>query len=261
MRFSLFRRTPTGGSDRAGKRAPRAPLSPALPEARELSVHLHLHEQQPFQVELHDMNIQGAELLLPFHLAPLGGEGQTVEVEVHHPEDGWRVRAVGVVRTLEKTGEANVLVEVQFTRLGDLYAQLDDALGRYFNRRSTARVKPDIDTNVYVKLSHGPHRVRGFAHDLSGTGLGVALPLAQAAVFKGGEHVRVTVHLPGSDDEIEGPGVVRHGYRSGPEVVLGVEFDLLADSPMRTRRKEFLGYVEARRESMEAWQQALSRPA
>ena len=256
MKFSLFKRSQREDSTRVHE-----PLSTALPEAQDLQVYLYLEDQQPFQVDLHDMNIQGAEIVLPFHLAPLNGEGQPVELEVQHPIDGWNVRAVGRVRKLDKCGGANVLVEVQFTQLGDLYAQLDDALGRYFNRRSATRVKPDLDTNVHVKLSYGPHRLRGNAHDLSRTGLGVVLPLVQAAVFRSGERVKVTLDIPNAGQEFEGPGLVKHGYRSGPDVVLGVEFDLLADSPMRKRRSEYLKYVEERREAMEAWQRQLSRPA
>lgn len=256
MKFSLFKR-----SQRDEAAPVNQPLSTALPEAQDLEVRLHLENQQPILVDLHDMNIQGAELILPFHLAPLGGEGELVEVEVQHPRDGWNVRALGRVRRLNKCGGSNVLLEVQFTQLGELYAQLDDALGRYFNRRSAMRVKPDLDSNVRVKLSYGPHRLRGVAHDLSRTGVGVVLPLVQAAVFRSGERVKATLDVPDIEVEFEGPGIVKHGYRSGADVVLGVEFDLLADSPMRKRRAEYLKYVEQRREAIEAWQRQLSRPA
>ena len=262
MKFSLFRRTPNpDGPGKSTKSSDKPALGPAMPEARDLVVHLTLQGQQPFQVELHDMNIQGAELILPFHLAPLGGIGESLSVGVMHPKDGWKVHTMGTVRAVNKHGDAQVLLEVHFIRLGDLYAQLDDALGRYFNRRTATRVKPDLDTQIHVKLSFGPHRLRGQAQDLSGTGLGVAVPLAQAAAFKSGERVNVTLHLPDSDMEIEGPGVVRHGHRNGPDIILGVEFDLLADSPMRKRRVEFLEYIESRRVSMEAWQRQLTRPA
>lgn len=258
MRFSLFKRS--GAKDPGGDAGPAPqPLSPALPEAQDLRVRLQLEGQQPFQVDLHDMNIQGAELVVPFHLAPLGGEGELVELDVTHPKDGWQVRALGHVRRLDKVSDSDVLLEIQFTQLGDLYAQLDDALGRYFNRRSATRVKPELESNVRVKLSYGPHRLRGVAHDLSRTGVGVELPLVQAAVFRSGERVKVTLDVPGIAREFEGPGLVKHGYRNGPDVVLGVEFDLLADSPMRKRRAEYLAYVEGRREAMEAWQRSLSR--
>ncbi len=267
MKFSLFKRSSRQSSDSApppkpgGRDESGIPLSSALPEAQDLTVMLQLEGQQPFRVDLHDMNIQGAEVILPFHLAPLGGEGEVVQLTVQHVSDGWLVTAIGCVRRLNKCGSAAVFLEIQFTQLGDLYAQLDDALGRYFNRRSATRVKPDLEVDVRVKLSYGPHRLRGIAHDLSLTGLGVTLPLVQAAVFKSGERVKATIDIPGISNEFEGPGVVKHGYRSGPNVVLGVEFDLLADSPMRKRRPEYVKFVEGRREAMEAWQHQLSRPA
>lgn len=257
MKFSLFRRAKRHTSAPASKESTR-PQHAALPEAEDLQVQLMLEGHQPFQVDLYDMNIQGAEIVLPFHLAPLGGEGEVVELDIYHPGDGWRVRAVGRVRRLDQWDDATVLIEIQFSQLGDLYAQLDDALGRYFNRRSAARVKPDIDSVVRVKIAYGPHRVRGEAQDLSRTGLGVMLPLVQAAIFRSGERVLVYIDVPGVKETFEGPGIIKHGYRSGPDVVLGVEFDLLADSPMKKRRAEFLKYVEKRREEIEAWQMRLT---
>ena len=229
-----------------------------------MDVRLTLEDQKPFKVELYDMSIQGAEIVLPFHLAPLGGEGEVVEMDIRHPKDGWQVTAVGRVRRVDKWDDSLVRVEIQFSQLGDLYAQLDDALGRYFNRRSATRVKPELDDSVHVKLAYGPHRLRGVAHDLSGTGLGVTLPLVQAAVFRSGERVTVYVDVPGLKTPLESPGIVKHGYRNGVDVVLGVEFDLLADSPMRMRRNEYLDYVEKRRAEIEAWQLRLTqqrRPA
>lgn len=260
MKFSLFKRSrradaPTDYPDEAER------LHTAIPEADELQVHLCVEDQPPVLVELFDMNIQGAQIVLPFHLAPLGGEGQGVVLDVHHPQDGWRVRATAQVRKLNKWDEELVLMELQFTRLGELYAQLDDALGRYFNRRSSKRVKPDVDTKVGVRVAYGPHRVRGEAHDLSRTGIGVVAPLVQAAIFRAGERVRVFIDLPGHKEEFEVLGVVKHGYRNGEEVLLGIEFDLLSDTPMRERRGEYLDYVEQRREAIEAWQRQLSRGA
>ncbi len=257
MKFSLFKRSKRPDAAPEAQDASR-PQHAALPEAEELEVQLTLEGHQPFRVDLYDMNIQGAEIVLPFHLAPLGGEGDIVELDVYHPRDGWRVRAIGRIRKMDQWSDAMVLVEIQFSQLGDLYAQLDDALGRYFNRRSSMRVKPEIDSVVRVKLAYGPHRLRGEAQDISRTGLGVTLPLVQAAVFRSGERVTVFLDVPGCKTPFEGPGVVKHGYRSGADVVLGVEFDLLADSPMKKRRAEFLRYVEDRREAIEAWQLRLT---
>jgi hypothetical protein len=259
MKFSLFKRSrrPEAASEAPGGEL----LSPAIPYAEELHVHLCVEEEAPVLVELHDMNIQGAKVVIPFHLAPVGGEGQAVVLDVHHPRDDWRVRANAQVKQLGKRDEQSVLMELQFTRLGELYAQLDDALGRYFNRRTSRRVKPDLDTKVGVRVAYGPHRVRGEAHDLSRTGIGVVAPLVQAAIFRAGERVRVYIDLPGHKEEFEVLGVVKHGYRNGEEVLLGIEFDLLSDTPMRDRRGEYLDYVEERREAIEAWQRQLSRGA
>jgi len=259
MKFSLFKKSRRAGAVKCGNEGER--LHNAIPEAEELEVHLCMEEQPPVLVDLRDMNIQGAQVVLPFHVAPLGGEGRAVVLDVHHPKDQWRVQATAQVSKLTKWDEQLVLMGLQFTRLGELYAQLDDALGRYFNRRSAKRVKPDVDTKVRVRVAYGPHRVRGEAHDLSRTGISVVAPLVQAAIFRAGERVRVFIELPGHEEEFEVLGVVKHGFRNGEEVLLGIEFDLLSDSPMRDRRGEYLDYVEQRREAIEAWQRQLSRGA
>jgi hypothetical protein len=260
MKFSLFKRSHGEGPVPSNSQSPER-LHTALPEAEELQVNLCVDGASPTLVELIDMNIQGAQVVLPFHLAPLGGEGTAVVLDVFHPADGWRVRATAQVRKMTKCDEQKVVVELQFTRLGELYAQLDDALGRYFNRRSARRVKPDVDTRVGVRLAYGPHRVRGEAHDLSRSGIGVVAPLVQASIFRSGERVRIFIDLPGHKEEFEALGVIKHGYRNGEEVLLGIEFDLLSDTPMRERRGEYLEYVEQRREVIEAWQRQLSRGA
>lgn len=257
MKFSLFKRNRPASEESQ----PSRPLSPALPDAADLHVDLRLAEQHPFRVELHDMNIQGAQIIVPFHVAPLQGEGEVVELIVKHIQDGWNVTTVAFVRSVEKISSDEVMIDIQFTNLGELYAQLDDALGRYFNRRSAARVRPELASDVKVKLAYGAHRVRGVAHDLSMSGLGATITLAQAVVFKGGERAEVTIDIPDCQPEFVGPCVIKHGYRQGPNVVLGVEFDLLAESPMRKRRNDYVKYIDRRYQAMEAWQQELSRPA
>ncbi|MEM6674896.1 MAG: PilZ domain-containing protein [Planctomycetota bacterium] len=262
MKFSLFKRS--NGDGQPEDRHPEPPperLHDSIPEAEELQVNLCVEGEPPILVELIDMNIQGAQVVVPFHQAPLGSEGAAVILDVSHPDDGWRVRATAQVQKITKCDEQFVSMEVQFTRLGELYAQLDDALGRYFNRRSARRVKPDIDTKVSVRLAYGPHRVRGEAHDLSRSGIGVVAPLVQASIFRSGERVRIFIDLPGNKEEFEALGVIKHGYRNGEEVLLGIEYDLLSDTPMRERRGEYLEYVEERREAIEAWQRSLSRGA
>lgn len=262
MKFSLFKRSSSKGSTvPAPNQVTKRPVHPALPGAEELEVELVLGDGQGMLVDLYDMNIQGAEVRIPFHMAPQANENSAVDLKISHPEDCWTVRAKGVIRKVERWDDASVLLMVQFAALGDLYAQLDDALGRYFNRRSATRVHPHMDERVPVKIAYQSHRLRGLAQDVSRTGLGVMMPLVQAAVFKSGERVTVWFELPGVKGEFETPATVKHGYRQGEEVLLGIEFDLLADSPMRTRRSEFAQYIDERRAQMEAWQQGLSRSA
>lgn len=244
MKLNLF-----GRLARKPKRLPppaRLPLSETFPAVKDLKVHLETEGVEPFAVDLHDLSIRGAKVIAGFELAPLA-EGSTATLDIHHPLDGWRVRCTSEVRSVDSDGGTEVVLDLQFVRMGELFSQLDDALGRFFNRRTDDRVKPKTDGDVHVKIAREHHRLRGVAHDLSPTGVGVRLPLAQAAILRSGSAVSLTVDIPELGEPLECPAVVRHGYREGADVVLGVEFDLEADSSMRERRRAYMEYIDDRR--------------
>lgn len=260
--FSLFRR----------KRADQAEDEPLededsrlfhhskVPDAADLSVHLALGDDgPPVAAELVDMNIQGAGLRMPFHVAPSQASDQLVTLYVSHARDGWRVTSPARVTRVVKSGEQHVHVGLQFVNLGDLYAQLDDALGRYFNRRSTLRVQPVEGEEVKVRIAYQHHRMRGNAYDVSRTGVGVRLTLVQAAIFRTGEVVELRLDVPGIRAPLEAPAHVRHGYRVGEDVVLGLEFDLSKACSLASQRKAFHAYIEGREKQILELQRQLAR--
>jgi len=263
--FSLFRRkreaAPSSATTSASGDA-RMFHHSRIPDAADLVARLSLGDDgPPVTAELLDMNIQGAGLALPFHLAPTSASDQYYELVVTHARDGWRVSSFGRVTRVDKLDDQRVRVGLQFVNLGDLYAQLDDALGRYFNRRSTLRVQPEAGQAVKLRIEYAHHRLRGDAHDLSRTGVGVRLTLVQAAAFKTGEQVQLTLDLPTSDTPLKTPALVRHGYRLGEDVVLGLEFEHDPKCSLAARRKEFHAYIEAREQAILALQQRLVRRA
>lgn len=255
MMLSLFKRGRRGPDE-----APEGSTAGhALPDAADLHVTLRTGSEPPFRVHLHGMSIRGADIVLPFHLAPV--DGSVAELEVRHIKDRWTVTTAAVAREARKASSDSVHVELQFTNLGGLYAQLDDALGRYFNRRAATRITPELPADIRVKLAHGAHRARGTAHDISLTGIGATVSLAEAFPFKGGELAEITLDIPGCQPELVGPVLVKHVHRAGPSAVLGVEFDLLADSPLRTRRAEYVRFLEERLAEFEQLQLRLGRTA
>jgi len=261
--FNLFRRK-RGTSDAPAEgrslEEQRLSLHARVPDAQDLSVYLSLGDEGPtVLVELLDMNIQGAALAVPFHLAPTADDERFVELTVSHAQDGWRVLTPARVTRVSKLDEQRVHVGLQFMNLGDLYAQLDDALGRYFNRRASMRVLPAEGTQVGVRIVYQHHRLRGLAHDVSRTGVGVRMTLVQAAIFKTGEEVRMHVELPGAKSALEGVARVRHGYRLGEDVVLGMEFDFEQGGSLGAQRKQLYAYVEQREREILELQRRLIR--
>jgi len=251
MRFNLLRvflpksASEEGSSDAIVAGGDEGPS----PIAQELVVRASINDGPLEQVELFDMNIRGARVLVPIHVAPGELSDAPVALDIEHVTGGWKVRVHARMTQLNHWSDELVMLEVEFIRLGELYAQLDNALGKYFNRRGSDRVTPAEDDRVGVRLAYGPHRVRGLASDLSSTGICTRAPLVQAAVFHLGEQIRAYISLPGTTEEIEVPGVVKHGYRRGEDVHLGVEFDLSAPCPMTDRRTEYLRYIERRRKA------------
>ncbi len=260
--FNLFRRKPSEDAATDGQSLEEQRLfhHTRVPDAQDLTVYLSLGDEgPPVLVELLDMNIQGAGLAVPFHLAPTPDHDRIVELAVSHTQDGWRVTTPARVTRVSKLDEQRVHVGLQFMNLGDLYAQLDDALGRYFNRRASMRVLPAEGAQVGVRISYQHHRLRGFAHDVSRTGVGVRMTLVQAAIFKTGEEIRLQVELPEAKGPLEGAARVRHGYRLKEDVVLGMEFDLTKGGTLEAQRKQLYAYIEQREREILELQRRLIR--
>ncbi|MEZ6018307.1 MAG: PilZ domain-containing protein [Planctomycetota bacterium] len=262
--FSLFRRNRDAAQAAAEAADPteeqRLFHHSQVPDAADLSAHLSIGDDGlPVQVDLIDMNIQGAGVRMPFHVAPSEANDQLVELVVAHAQDGWRVTSLARVTRVAKFDEQHVHVGLKFVNLGDLYAQLDDALGRYFNRRGDLRVQPEPSATVGVKISYLHHRLRGIAHDVSRTGVGVRMTLVQAATFKTGEIVQLRLDVPTIKTPLEAPAYVRHGYRINDDVVLGMEFDLEKRCSLRDQQKAFHAYIEANERRMLDLQQKLTR--
>jgi len=263
--FSLFRRSrakPDPAAEAGETEETRLFHHSRVPDAEDLSAYITLGDEgAALPVELLDMNIQGAGLRMPFHVAPSEGYEQLVELTVSHVHDGWRVSSPARVTRVKKHDDAHVHVGLQFVNLGDLYAQLDDALGRYFNRRSTLRVQPIDGQGVNVRISYKHHRLRGTAHDLSRTGLGVRLTLVQAATFGTGELVTLVFDIPGFKAPIETLANVRHGYRLQEDVVLGMEYASTKTCSLTAQRKAYNAFLDRREGEMNALQEKLYRTA
>ncbi|MDC3307234.1 PilZ domain-containing protein [bacterium] len=251
MRFNLFRflRLNRDADPDSALTSPDSEAEQQNPVARELVLRATIDGAPVDGLELFDMNIRGARVLVPFQFAPTEIADQAVALDVEHETGNWTIRVHARMIQLNHWGDDRVMLELEFTRVGELYAQLDNALGRYFNRRDSDRVAPAEHERVGVRIAYGPHRVRGLASDLSSTGLCARAPLVQAAVFQLGEHVKAFISLPGRDEEIEVAGVVKHGYRKSEDVFLGIEFDLSAPCAMTSRRTEYLKYIEQRRKA------------
>jgi c-di-GMP-binding flagellar brake protein YcgR len=147
-------------------------------------------------------------------------------MRIIHPHEGWEVVTPAMVRVVDRAednGMSNVGVE--FINPGQLYAQLQDELGRYFNRRNSERVRPE-GKEPTLRIKVRGTRVTGKVFDLSVVGLGAWVDTVLAAGLKQGDDVSFSLELPGNKQPIEGQARVVRLVPQGRSKYLGLQFDV-----------------------------------
>lgn len=212
----------------------------------------------PVQAGVVDLSLEGAGVEVPFHLDPEFEAGEIVELALRHAQDGWTVVVSARVEQLRSSGGANVHYGMIFLGMGGLYAQLEDILGRYFNRRRDERVQPHLDKDVMARLRQGGHRPRGPIQDLSVSGMCMTVDLVAAAPLKVGENLRVRFELPGCKVEFEGQARLLTRRRLGDKEFVSMEFDLEAGGTLAEHHADLKAYIAGRSEQMAAFSRALA---
>jgi PilZ domain len=215
-------------------------------------------DEEPLLVGVTDLSLEGAGIEIPFHLDPEFEAGDLVDLALSHMHDGWSVTTSAQVEQTHPKIGANVPYGLTFLGTGSLYAQMEDTLGRYFNRRRHERVRPDLDKDVEVRLRQGGHRPRGPMHDLSSSGMCVAIDLVAAVSLKTGAQVEIRFELPGCKGEFEGRANLVARRRLGPKEFVSLEFDLQAGGSLAERHGDLVGYVARRSEQIAAFSRALA---
>lgn len=204
-----------------------------------LIVELGLPGGETVPGSLLDLTIDGAGILMPRVLVPHLVEGHSVLFSVEHSSHEWLVQTQAQVVRLFPQGPHEVLVGLCFENSGNLYAQLDDAMGRYFNRRKDGRVLAPESDSLAVHISNGATKCLGRIYDLSHEGVGLALPYMQGLELQPGGDLGVRFKLPGSRKEMAGMVQVRQRHVLGGVAyvgaILGPDFE-----PHKNRIAKFI---------------------
>jgi hypothetical protein len=212
----------------------------------QLTAHVVTPSRGFVSVEVVDMSIRGVGLRVPFEHDPELSAGDLVEVQIACDKEGWTISTPAQARQRHQPDERHIQYGFEFVNTGDLYAQLEDALGRYFNRRRSPRVRPADDAQPKVRLHCGTHRTTGTLNDLSVLGMSVIVPHVAAAQLEVGDEVELSFTLPEGRGPLEGSGFVRHRRRMGPNDLVGIEFDLSRASSLSDGGRELATYVDDR---------------
>jgi hypothetical protein len=116
----------------------------------------------------------------------------------------------------------------QFAGRTDLDSQLAPALYWLFNRRTSQRVKPTLDSPIAVTLhvAASGSTVDARLLDISTGGMGLRVPLAAESALAAADRVSVFLSLPTHEPRLDLVVKIRNRCLMGPEVRYGVEYDL-----------------------------------
>lgn len=173
---------------------------------------------------LDDLCIQGANIRVSREVVPYLHEEQVVAARIEHPREGWSVTSPCMVRSIEDTSGFYVRVGVEFINSGDLYSQLDDHLGKYFNRRTKDRIRTTPD-RFGLRLSRKAMRLNATVHDLSELGIGAWVDHVQANRLEKGDTLKFRLDQKmGEQRFVQGRLVVARKESHGAQDFIGLHF-------------------------------------
>jgi len=200
-----------------------------------------------------DLSIHGAGILIPFESDPGLNPGAVLELILRSPSNQWTVQTPIRLHRIEQAGPGQVLMGCEFINMGNLYSQLENALGVYFNRRGKVRVKPELDQKIIGQMRAGARRIRSPLYDLSTTGMGLSIQAYQREWVSAGQNVDVSFQLPGVKKELSGPAFVRHFDALGTSMLIGIEFDLEDPKGIARHSKKLDTYIEERASALDSF--------
>jgi c-di-GMP-binding flagellar brake protein YcgR len=131
-----------------------------------------------------------------------------------------------------------------------LYSQMEDALGRYFNRRARQRVRPEMDRPLSAHFSSRGQVMWGTVYDLSTKGMGLVVDHVEAARLTKHAEGTVRFQLPDSKKDLEGSVFIRQHRRLREQDMVGLEFDLEQAGGFADHQAELAEYCAEREKRM-----------
>lgn len=240
----FFRRSRKKGPEQPDQ---RAHYRIRLPEDDPLRIWLERPGCEPQEAYLQNLTIRGAGVTTSLTDDGVLSSEDVLGVTIQSTWDSWSIRTPAMVRGAKAGDEGTVDYSIQFINLGNLYSQMEDALGRYFNRRARQRVRPEMDRPLSAQLSSRGQVMWGTVYDLSTQGMGLVVDHVEAARLTVNADGTVRFQLPGPRKDLEGGVIIRQHRRLREQDMVGLEFDL-ADRDGFVTHEEMLSEYCAERE-------------
>ncbi len=194
------------------------------------------------QAELIDLASGGAAIGVTAEVALGLRIGAEVSLRIEAGDQ--RVFARSLVRSVG-SGDVVIRVGLQFSERERVWAQLDERLWRYFNRRQGFRVGPGRDQRgpAVVTLRGPGTEFAGVIHDLSTTGLSIRVSTKDDVRFTLGElfSAEFTLPIPGPPFRLGVVAMHESVVRGSRRV--GFRFDPLATPGLEHEVERILQYV------------------
>lgn len=233
----------------------------AIPSAEDIVVEVDIDDGQtlPIPADLNDLHIGGAGASIPTELDPGIQADDMVRITVAHPVDGWSVTTPAKVEY--KVPEARDLIRFgfAFVNQGNLYAQLDNAMVRYFNRRRGNRIFTSLDESFDAELKSNGKSIQGRVHDISRVGISLVVDKQLLERFRGNDALDVEFRLPGSSRLLQGTGKIIQKRELGEHSFIAVEFDIEDRRGFSKYQDRLSEYVLQRQHLTTQYEEALER--
>ncbi|MCA9000819.1 MAG: PilZ domain-containing protein [Planctomycetes bacterium] len=227
-----------------------------IPDSETLVVELDLPTGDMAPADLYDLTIDGSAVIAPEDLVADLSEDDVIQFTLAHPMHGWSVCTPAKVIRKAPQGPHQTLIGVQFINTGSLYSQLDNAMGRYFNRRKNNRVQPDQNRAIEVKISDGASQFCGKLYDLSPEGVGLTLSAKDGAQLHPDMPLSIAFVLPGSGELVQGEVSVRQRRMMRDLAFVGTLFGEEFEPYM----DHLTEYVDARRQEAVDFENGFEEP-
>ena len=203
-----------------------------------------------------DLSLGGAALCFAAQTAPRVCRGQEVQIEVQSQARETAVRARARI--------AVVVADARVVRCGVMFLveqlreeQLDAFHSRLFNRRRHARVLPELNQRLMLRVRWDGGDLEVRAHDLSAGGAGATVGPEALGRLRAAREVTLEFPLPGSKTRV----VARARLASVRELARGamVGFEFLPEGGIQAARAELERFIEDRIAEMSQWNAAQER--